>query len=347
MLRWVRQAAAAVVAAAVIATAGPAVAAIATGPGPAEFSLAPAAAADGQQRGYFTMTVAPDASATDVVMFINNSAATERLRVGVTEGVTALNSGSAYTALGGACTGAACWVTGLPATVTLLPRTQESVRFGVRVPAHTKPAQYLAGITASPVTAQSAAPKSNGRTRTRVIVVERVIIGVAVTVGKLSALPVRTKIAGVTASWIDGLVRLNAEVANTGKRFTSGSGTLACSLDGATRSYRLSMDTVLPGQDALLAVNGTGMHSGTWNCTVTILATDSTKATWTGNVTVPAEVAAATKRIGNDDYVAPSEPGIPGWAIVLMVLGGFILFSIWALILRRNHDRNRGKHADT
>jgi hypothetical protein len=212
----VRQAAAAVVAAAVIATAGPAVAAIATGPGPAEVSLAPAAAADGEQRGYFTMTVAPDASATDVVMFINNSAATERLRVGVTEGVTALNSGSAYTALGGACTGAACWVTGLPATVTLLPRTQESVRFGVRVPAHTKPAQYLAGITASPVTAQSAAPKSNGRTRTRVIVVERVIIGVAVTVGKLSALPVRTKIAGVTASWIDGLVRLNAEVANTG-----------------------------------------------------------------------------------------------------------------------------------
>lgn len=349
MRRWVRQLATTALAVAAIVTAGPAVAAVAgvDGPGPAQFSLAPAPAPDGQQRGYFTMTVAPATSATDVVMFINSSAATERLQVGVTEGVTALNSGSAYSALGGRCRGAACWVTGLPATVTLLPHTQESVRFLVRVPSRTKPAQYLAGITASPETAQPAAAKSNGRTSTRVIIVDRVIIGVAVTVGKLSALPVRTKIAGVTASWISGLVRLNAEVTNTGKRFTNGGGALACSLDGVTRSYRFYMDTVLPGQDAQLAVNGIGLHSGTWRCTVAIFATDNTKATWTGDVTVPAEVAAATKRIAPNDYVVPSGPGIPGWAIVLMVLGGLILFSIWALILRRNHGRNRGKPAGT
>jgi hypothetical protein len=32
--------------------------------------------------------------------------------------------------------------------------------------------------------------------------------------------------------------------------------------------------------------------------------------------------------------------------MALMVLAGLILFSIWALILRRNHDRNLGKPTD-
>ena len=31
----------------------------------------------------------------------------------------------------------------------------------------------------------------------------------------------------------------------------------------------------------------------------------------------------------------------------VLVLAGLILFSLWALILRRSHDRNRGKPAGT
>jgi len=38
--------------------------------------------------------------------------------------------------------------------------------------------------------------------------------------------------------------------------------------------------------------------------------------------------------------------GIPAWAIVLMVLAGLILFSIWALILRRSHDKNLDNPTD-
>jgi hypothetical protein len=74
-------------------------------------------------------------------------------------------------------------VAGLPKNVTLPAHTQESVRFLVSVPAATGPAQYLAGITASPETAQPAPVKSNERTQTGVTIVSRVIIGVAVTVG--------------------------------------------------------------------------------------------------------------------------------------------------------------------
>jgi hypothetical protein len=64
-------------------------------------------------------------------------------------------------------------------------------------------------------------------------------------------------------------------------------------------------------------------------------------------VIVPAETAAATKRIAKNDYEVPPRPGIPGWAIVPMVLAGLILFSIWALILRRSHAKNLGSPSDS
>ncbi len=34
------------------------------------------------------------------------------------------------------------------------------------------------------------------------------------------------------------------------------------------------------------------------------------------------------------------QSGIPLWAIVLMVLGGLVLFSLWAVLLRRQRNRN-------
>lgn len=46
-------------------------------------------------------------------------------------------------------------------------------------------------------------------------------------------------------------------------------------------------------------------------------------------MTVPKTVAPATKRIASNDYVAASGPSIPLWAIVLIILAGLILFSVW------------------
>ena len=62
------------------------------------------------------------------------------------------------------------------------------------------------------------------------------------------------------------------------------------------------------------------MHTGTWLCTVALKDSPAGTAAWTGEVVIPAAVAAATKRIANSDYVVPSAPGIPAWAIALMVL---------------------------
>jgi hypothetical protein len=336
---------AAVVIAAGLVGVGPVGQAIATTPlTTPNFIMAPAPGANGQARPYFMLSVAPGRSTTDVVVLSNNGPVTLRYRLGVTLGMTAGNSGSAYGTLGGTCTGPACWVTGLPSVVTLPPQSRESVRFGVTVPASARPAQYLAGITATPdLPPQRVKVGSSGHTTTQVVVVSRVIIGVAVTVGDLAALRTVTAIADVTASWVDGFVRITVHVRNPGQRFTKGTGTIGCSLGSATHSFRLDMDTVLPGQGAGLAVNGFGMRTGTWRCTARIKDSSGYTVVWTGPVTVPSKVPAATKEIAPNEFVPPQSPGIPLWAIILIVLGGLILISLWALILlRRQRNRNTG-----
>jgi hypothetical protein len=317
------------------------------GPGDGQFTLAPAPGANGEPRPYFMMTIAPGRSAEDIIVFGNNGPAEEEFRVGVSDGETAGNSGSAYGGVTGRCAGPACWLAGLPATVTLAPHSQEEVRFQVAVPANAHFEQYLAGITATP--AQTPKPvtlRAKGNSSTKVIIVSRVIIGVAITVGSLTALDTKVKVTGVTATWIDGASRLSVDVRNVGQRFAKGVGDVTCAVDGVKHTYPVTMNTVLPGDAAALQVNGNGMQSGDWPCAVRISGSGGLAVTWSGDVIIPAATAGATKRIAPNDYVVPSEPGIPIWAIVLMVLGGFILFSIWALILRRNHDKNLGKPTD-
>ena len=337
-------AAVAVIVAVSAVAAGPAGRARAAGPTTTGgFTVAPALTASGQPRGYFQLTAAAGHSAMDVVSFGNDSSLTERLRVGVTDGLTATNSGSAYGALTGQCSGTACWVIGIPKTVTLAPYTSEQIEFAVRVPDGTSAAQYLAGITASPETASKPVKLNSGQnSSTQVRIVPRVVIGVAVTVGKLSAMKVRTRVAGVTAAWVSGVPRLTVNVRNSGQRFTKGSGKLSCANGGSKHSFGLSMDTVLPGTGAGLPVNATGLSQGTWQCSVHLTETGGTAASWAGPVSVPASSPAKTKRVssaaGSAAYVAPGG-GIPGWAIGLMVVGGLLLFTLWAMFLRRERNR--------
>ena len=341
MRRRLCAAAATAVIAAGLVAAVPAGQAIAAAPvASPDFMMAPAPGANGLPRAYFMLPVAPGRSTTDIVVFSNNGPVTQSYRVGVTAGMTAGNSGSAYGALGTACTGAACWVTGIPRVVTLPPHTHDGVRFRVTVPAGARPAQYLAGITATPdVPPRQARLRSSGHTSSQVFIVSRVVIGVAVTVGEFSALRIRTQITGVTAGWADGRARLTVGVRNAGQRFTKGTGTITCSLGSASHSFRLAMDTVLPGQGARLPVNGPGMRSGTWHCTARIKDSSGRTAVWTGLVTVPSTAPAATKQIAPNDFVPPQSGGSPPWAIALMVLGGLILFSLWAVLLHRQRNR--------
>lgn len=120
-----------IAAAAVITGLAPVSALGVTGPGSS--GLAPEPTPADQPRPYFELTIAPGRAARDAVVVSNAGATTERLRIGTAPGLTAQNSGSAFGGLSARCAGAACWVTGLPATVTLAPRTETIVRFTVTV----------------------------------------------------------------------------------------------------------------------------------------------------------------------------------------------------------------------
>ena len=63
--------------------------------------------------------------------------------------------------------------------------------------------------------------------------------------------------------------------------------------------------------------------------------------TWSGSVTIPSTAPAAPKQVAKGDYtLAASNGGIPAWAIALMVLGGPVLLSLWAVLLRRGRNRH-------
>lgn len=326
----------------VLLAAGPVGRAAAAAPVPGQFALTPVAAANGRSRPYFKLNVVPGGSIQDTIVVSNVGSTTITLRIGTSDGITAANSGATFGPLTTKCAGIGCWVTGLPRTVTVKPHSEQAAPFRVIVPVGAAPSQYLAGISATPATAPKPIKlKSTGPAGTQVVIVQQVSVGVAVTVGQFASLRTKVDITGATADWIGTLVRLSLNVRNDGQRFTKGTGHMACQLGGTTRTFPVNMDTVLPRDGAALEVNGIGMHAGTWLCAVRIEDNGGHTDIWTGEVTVPGAVQARTKRIAANDYEVPPGAGIPAWAIALFVLAGMILFSLWAVLLRRNRNLNR------
>ncbi len=324
----------AVVTVAVVSLAGLAPAGASSAPGPGPFGLAPAPTAAGQPRPYFELTIAPGGSATDVAIISNDGTGTERLRVGTSDGITAANSGSAFGGFTPKCSGVGCWVTGLPATVTLAPRTARAFGFRVAVPAGTPPAQYLAGITVA-----AAAPprpvhiKAHGSVSFNVVVVDQVTVGVAVTVGSLGRLRTKLVVTAVTAGSIGSLQRLYVHVRNTGQTFARASGTLSCRAGGQDRLFRVIVDTVLPGGEAALPVNAPGLGGGELPCTVRLHDDAGHGVEWSGTVGVATPARVRTIHTGAGAYsTVPGNP-VPWWAVALLVIGVLILAALARVLM--------------
>ena len=127
--------------------------------------------------------------------------------------------------MSGRCTGAGCWVSGLPATVTLAPGARRVLAFTVAVPRRTPPGQYLVGITAESATRPRAVRVgSNGAASASIIILDKATVGVAVTVGRLSRLRTALVIPEVSAWWIGSTPRLYIPVRNTGQAFARATG---------------------------------------------------------------------------------------------------------------------------
>lgn len=309
---------------------------VSSGPGP--FGLAPEPTAAGHSSAYFELSIAPGRSGRDIVLLTNEGTTTERLKIGTAPGLTAQNSGSAFGGLSSRCAGSGCWVTGLPATVTLPGRTGKALGFKVTVPPGTKPAQYLAGITAELATPPAATTVGKkGNASASVIVIDQVTVGVAVTVGSRAHLRTALAVSAATAGWVGSTPRLYIPVQNPGQTFVKATGTVSCQRPGRTaHSYRVIMETVLPGGGAVLPVNAPGLSAGTMACTIRLDDGTSQPVVRSGPVTLAAATHTVMIHTANGDYSQlPASGGIPAWAIALMVLGVLILASLTVVLVRR------------
>jgi hypothetical protein len=333
-----------VAALAVVIPVLPAAAAPAGGNG--QFGVTPVPDASGRAAAYFTLTVAAGKSATDTALVSNEGHVPENLKIGSAAGVTAGNGGSAFKqAFGGKCSGTGCWVSGLTGGVNLPAGTAEVVKFVVRVPPGTPPGQYLAGLTVEPV----AKPPSKlvgkrGQASARVVIIQQVTVGVAVTVGDLSRMTTRLEIPGVSGEAIGPMGRLNVGLANTGQTFAHGTGRASCTAAGRSHSFAVYASTVLPRGQAVIAVNAPGLPQGVaMPCAVQIDYGAGLVARWAGLVTIPVRPRTRTVHTGPGAYSVVPGGGIPLWAIALLAVGALALAlaATAVVVLLRQRRRNR------
>jgi hypothetical protein len=303
-------------------------------PATGSFSLTPSPTSAGQPRSYFQLAVAPGRPARDTAIVSNEGTRTDRLQITISRGVTAGNSGSAYEDMAGRCTGASCWVSGLPATVTLAPGARRVLAFTIAVPRRTPPGQYLAGITAEFATRPRAVRVgSHGPASASIIAIDKVTVGVAVTVGPLSRLRTALVIPAVSAGWIGSTPRLYIPVRNTGQAFARAMGQVSCQAGRRHHSWRVIMETVLPGGSAVLPVNAPGLTSGQLPCTV-LLRDGARLVAWSGTVRVPPRAATRAYRLARGVNVSLPEGAVPPWAVALLAIGALILATLLAVLAR-------------
>jgi hypothetical protein len=302
-----------------------------TGP----FGLTPTPTPAGQPRPYFQLTLAPGQAAVETAIISNEGTKPERLKVTVSRGVTAANSGSAFEGLTGPCQGTSCWVKKLPGTVALAPGARKMFAFRVAVPRWTRPGQYLTGITAeSAIRPRSVVVGWHGHTKARAIIIDEVTVGVAITVGQRSRLRTALAISPVSAGWIGSMARLYIPVHNPGQTFVRATGRISCTSAGRRHSYRVFMSTVLPRGGAVLPVNAPGLVSGPTPCSIQLNDGTGVPVTWSGVVNVPPRTITRTYHPEKGVYVSLPEQTVPPWAIALMVIGGLTLTSLLALLIQ-------------
>lgn len=296
-----------------------------------EFSARPAPAGHAA-RPSFTYTLSSGASANDRLIVTNTSHRPEALKIFLTTGTTAANSGDAYVT-GKSCNGLSCWIHGLPTAVQLPPKARKVVPFTISVPSGARRRQYLAGITLRPASAPApAASGSHNGISTHVVIIRELTIPIAVTVGDLATLRSGLVISSVRASTTAGTILVSER--NVGETFVRARGQAVCVGGHRTFAYPLSSAMVLPGDSATLTIGAPGLTRGaTYRCRATLDYGGASTAAWRGFVKVPTNGPPKIVQTGPHTFSAVPKSHIPRWAIALIAAGGAVVLALLAVIV--------------
>ncbi|MCU1389605.1 MAG: hypothetical protein JWL72_2943 [Ilumatobacteraceae bacterium] len=312
----------------------------------------------GTPASYFALSAAPGITIDEVLLIANPEEQPCNVSLAATYGQTATNSGDTYPPIApGTCQRVGCWMTGLPATVTVPASSRVTVPFQVTVPAGTLPGQYLAGVLARPVGTPSIdATAAADQPQVGAAVTTSVGIGVAITVP--GALQPSLTIAQVTVDTKADAPLLEIVVRNTGNTWEHPSAGAEIDLGGSAGPVKVEVgaNTILPGDSATLTVRVPGSTSGTHATNVTLWYGDHADAAhWTGDLAYPSPAAAAPGQPAESG----TSPGVirtssvPGWLLPVLVALGLVIVAllvVLALLLRRRrsdrHDRRDGDRQD-
>lgn len=209
------------------------------------FGARPAPTKHGRQRhpgAYFDLRIHVRHRQRRQAIVSNSTARPVTLLVDAVDGVTGATSGSVYANRGHAPAEAGRWVRPDVRRVTLAPHTSRRIGFTVRIPFGAGPGDHLAGLAFQNVRAR----RGTGRFAVRQVV--RVVVGVQVTVPGRAPTRFALPHLGIQALGGTAMPAVVVRTQNTGRVLCRPllSVTLT-GADGARRTVRRQLDTVLPG----------------------------------------------------------------------------------------------------
>jgi hypothetical protein len=305
-----------------------------------QFAVGPAERGTGLS--YFNFTVPEGGGSVAGAMSVTGEDhSVIRLAVARADGDTADDSGDAYSvAPKGGCAEVACWIRGLPVTLDLAYKQVTIVSFTVVIPRGTSPGQYLAGVSVEPAARPKVPRGGHGAIS---LLVHRIVIGVAVTVG--SGYPHSLSIPDVTGTRIGNNPGLIVEEKDTGRAFEHPFGAVTLRTpSGRSLKFNVRSGTVLPGNGAGLGVHAPGVQPGTYPASAYLYYDLGHKiARWSGEVVIPGAKKVIVVPPGSKVLVVSG--GIPAWAIWALALLSALLLGggLWALLAwRRRKKKDEG-----
>jgi hypothetical protein len=348
---------------AAILSAGGAGSAMANGRGCGAVHVGPSISIGGKPASYFQLTVNAGATAGAALVAANPQRYDCGVQVLPAYGKTATNSGDTYPVPGSAqaCRSTDCWLSGVPARVSVPARRRLLVPFTVHVPPGTPAGQYLAGVVAAPDSPPVPTRVVSGHTVLSAAVVAHVAIGVAVRVpGPLT--PALSIPSVRLDAQPEGAI-LHVSEQNSGNTWEhpvgtvtimskAGWATLAAApgkqADPVTapfpQTFSIRSNTVLPHDSATLPLSIGPIAHGTWPTEVHLWYDHHRKeAVWRGTISYPKPSPGEASGGATFISVPPPSTGLPVWAkFVIGALGGVSValaaFVLFLLARRRRRE---------